>query len=151
MASKKEEQKVTRGVKEARTPGLKPEKEETPIGKVISCEIAKIVEDINFDAKFDSIKMAIESKQSEVLLPTLESISDKLNAVLGAMYGNPQVNDNVKPSALLGKLGNLNPKLTMYGPLDDKIKSIYDLLATQVEKAKNISKSLASEVGLQEI
>ena len=141
MASKKEEQKVTRGVKEARTPGLKPEKEETPIGKVISCEIAKIVEDINFDAKFDSIKMAIESKQSEVLLPTLESISDKLNAVLGAMYGNPQVNDNVKPSALLGKLGNLNPKLTMYGPLDDKIKSIYDLLATQVEKVKNISKS----------
>ena len=141
MASKKEVQKVTRGVKEAKTPGLKPEKEETPIGKVISCEIAKIVEDINFDAKFDSIKMAIESKQSEVLLPTLESISDKLNAILGAMYGNPQVNDNVKPSALLGKLGNLNPKLTMYGPLDDKIKGIYDILTAQVEKAKGASKS----------
>ena len=141
MASKKEVQKVTRGVKEAKTPGIKPEKEETPIGKVISCEIAKIVEDINFDAKFDSIKMAIESKQSEVLLPTLESISDKLNAILGAMYGNPQVNDNVKPSALLGKLGNLNPKLTMYGPLDDKIKGIYDILTAQVEKAKGASKS----------
>ena len=77
--------KVKRGVKEALTPGVKPEKEQTPIEDVISRELTKIVEQINFDAKFQTIQNAIESRPSETLLPVLEKISDKLNPILGAL------------------------------------------------------------------
>ena len=93
--------KVKRGAKNALTPGEQPEKEKTPIEKVISRELTKIVEDINFDAKFESIKTAIESRQSEHLLPILEKINDKLNPILGALYGVSNVNDNTNPNALL--------------------------------------------------
>ena len=85
--------KVKRGAKNALTPGEQPEKEKTPIEKVISREIAKIVEDINFDDKFKSIKTAIESRKSESLLPVLEEINDKLNPILGALYGVSNVDN----------------------------------------------------------
>ena len=48
--------KVKRGVKEALTPGVKPEKEQTPVEDVISRELTKIVEQINFDAKFQTMQ-----------------------------------------------------------------------------------------------
>ena len=47
--------KVKRGVKGALTPGEQPEKEKTPIEKVISRELTEIVKEIDFDSKFKSI------------------------------------------------------------------------------------------------
>ena len=120
--------KVKRGVKEALTPGVKPEKEQTPVEDVISRELTKIVEQINFDAKFQTIQNAIESRPSETLLPVLEKISDKLNPILGALYGISSITDNTTSSALLSKLGNLDPKLTTFGPIDAMLNSIYKFL-----------------------
>ena len=143
--------KVKRGVKGALTPGEQPEKEQTPIEKVISRELTKIVEDINFDAKFESIKTAIESRQSEHLLPILEKINDKLNPILGALYGVSNVNDNTNPNALLSKLGNLDPKLTMFGPIDSMLKSIYELLTAQINnkssyKLEDLAIAVSAEI-----
>ena len=71
--------KVERGVKDALTPGEKPEKKQTPIEQVIGRELSEIVKDINFDAKFESIVTAIDSKETENLLPILEKISNEYN------------------------------------------------------------------------
>ena len=131
--------KVKRGVKGALTPGEQPEKEQTPIEKVISRELTKIVEDINFDAKFESIKTAIESRHSESLLPVLEKINDKLNPILGVLYGVSNVDDNTNTSALLSKLGNLNPKLTMFSSVNSLLESIYDILIAK-EKSESSNK-----------
>ena len=131
--------KVKRGVKGALTPGEQPEKEQTPIEKVISRELTKIVEDINFDAKFESIKTAIESRHSESLLPVLEKINDKLNPILGALYGVSNVDNNTNTSALLSKLGNLNPKLTMFSSVNSLLESIYDILIAK-EKSESSNK-----------
>ena len=131
--------KVKRGVKGALTPGEQPEKEQTPIEKVISRELTKIVEDINFDAKFESIKTAIESRHSESLLPVLEKINDKLNPILGVLYGVSNVDDNTSPTALLSKLGNLNPKLTMFSSVNSLLESIYDILIAK-EKSESSNK-----------
>ena len=131
--------KVKRGVKGALTPGEQPEKEQTPIEKVISRELTKIVEDINFDAKFESIKTAIESRHSEILLPVLEKINDKLNPILGVLYGVSNVDNNTNTSALLSKLGNLNPKLTMFSSVNSLLESIYDILIAK-EKSESSNK-----------
>ena len=124
---------VKRGVKEALTPGEKPEKQQTPIEQVISRELTEIVKEINFDAKFESIKTAIESKQGESLLPVLEKINNKLNPILGALYGISNINESTKMETLLSKLGNLDPKLTMFSPINSVLESIYDILTAQVK------------------
>ena len=128
--------KVKRGVKGALTPGEQPEKEKTPIEKVISRELTEIVKDIDFDSKFKSIITAIESKESESLLPILEKINKKLNPLLGILFGVPNVNDNTNTDALLSKLGNLKTSLTMFGPIDFMLNSIYKFL---IDQAKNKS------------
>ncbi len=143
--------KVKRGVKEALTPGKKPEKEETPIEKVIGRELTKIVEKINFDAKFESIKVAIESKQSETLLPILEKINGKLNPILGALYGISNINESTNPDSLLSRLGNLDPKLTTFGPLDFKLGAIYDLLVSEIKskssyKLEDLAIAVSAEI-----
>lgn len=143
--------KVKRGVKEALTPGQKPEKEETPIEKVIGRELTKIVEKIDFDAKFESIKVAIESKQSETLLPILEKISSKLNPILGALYGISNINESTNPDSLLSRLGNLDPKLTTFGPLDFKLSAIYDLLVSEIKskssyKLEDLAIAVSAEI-----
>ena len=80
------------------------------------------------DAEFESIKTAIESRHSESLLPVLEKINDKLNPILGVLYGVSNVDNNTSTSALLSKLGNLNPKLTMFSSVNSLLESIYDIL-----------------------
>ena len=125
--------KVERGVKKALTPGNEPEKQQTPIEQVISRELTEIIKEINFDAKFESIKTAIESKQSESLLPVLEKINNKLNPILGALYGISNINESTNMDTLLSKLGNLDPKLTMFSPINSVLESIYDILTTQVK------------------
>ena len=137
--------KVKRGAKNALTPGEQQEKEKTPIEKVISREIAKIVEDINFDDKFKSIKTAIESRKSESLLPVLEKINDKLNPILGALYGVSNVDNNTNTNALLSKLGNLNPKLTMFSSVNSLLESIYDILIAK-EKSESSNKHGGSAI-----
>ncbi|MDY2735123.1 hypothetical protein, partial [Intestinibacter sp.] len=129
--------KVERGVKDALTPGEKPEKKQTPIEQVIGREISEIVKDINFDAKFESIVTAIDSKETENLLPILEKISNKLNPILGALYGIPNINEATSMDMLLSKLGNLDPKLTMFSPINSVLESIYDILTTKTKEGSS--------------
>ena len=132
--------KVERGVKEALTPGEKPEKQQTPIEKVLARELTEIVKEIDFDSKFESIKIAIESKHGETLLPILEKINNKLNPILGALYGISNINESTNMDTLLSKLGNLDPKLTMFSPINSVLESIYDILIEQI-KSKSSGKS----------
>lgn len=142
------EPKVTRGTKNAITPGEKPEKEQTPIDKVISRELTEIVKDINFEEKFESIKIAIESIEIEHLLPVLEKINSKLNPILGALYGVSNINESTNPESLLSKLGNLNPKLTMLEPIDSILNSIYSLLTEQINNEPSGSKPGDSDIAV---
>ena len=147
---------VERVTKGAGTPsGKQQEKEKTPIEKVISLEsvisrnIAKIVKGINnFDTKFESINTAITSIKSENLLPILEKINDKLNPILGALYGISNINDK-NPKELLSKLGKIDPKLTMFGTIDSTIKSIYEFLTSQNKssyKPEDLANVVSAEI-----
>ena len=117
MANSKSTPKVTRGTKEATTPG---KTKQEPIADVISREITKIVESIDFDTKFETINTAIDK------------ISDKMNPILGLLFGVSQVDDN-NPASLLSKLGSLNSKLSLCGPMSATLTSIYDLIDEEID------------------
>ena len=129
MANSKSTQKVTRGTKEATTPG---KTKQEPIADVISREITKIVESIDFDTKFETINTAIDLCKPEMISPILQKISDKMNPILGLLFGVSQVDDN-NPASLLSKLGSLNTKLSLCGPMSATLTSIYDLIDKEID------------------
>ena len=59
------------------------------------------------------------------LIGIAEKINDKLDPILGILYGESTIND---PSALLNKLGGLDKTKTAFATLSSILSSIYDIL-----------------------